>query len=92
VILINEFPDYPADVQVKKRNLVVRLGKARCFVIYATIALMGIMTFYMSLKQGLPKIMGLFYLPFGVFSCVAITMMLVKKFNDRRLLEGECLK
>jgi len=39
----------------------------------------------------LPKIMGLFYLPFGVFSCVAITMMLAKKFNDHRLLERMCL-
>src|ERR1035437_1314075 len=29
VILINEFPDYPADIQVNKKNLVVRLGKAR---------------------------------------------------------------
>ena len=30
VILINEFPDYPVDIQVNKKNLVVRLGKARC--------------------------------------------------------------
>jgi len=91
VILINEFPDYPADIQVNKRNLVVRLGKARGAVIYAAVALIGIITFYMSLTQGLPKTIGLFYLPFGVFSCVAITMMLAKKFNDRRLLERMCL-
>jgi len=91
VILINEFPDYPADIQVNKRNLVVRLGKARGAVIYAAVALIGTITFYMSLAQGLPKTMGLFYLPFAALSCVAIFMMLAGKFKDRRLLERMCL-
>jgi 1,4-dihydroxy-2-naphthoate octaprenyltransferase len=91
IILINEFPDYPADIQVNKRNLVVRLGKARCAIIYAAVALMGTITFYMSLAQGLPKTMGLFYLPFAALSCVALFMMLAGKFNDRRSLERMCL-
>ena len=91
VILINEFPDYPADIQVNKRNLVVRLGKARCAVIYIAAALMATALFYISLAQGLPKITGLFYAPFGVLSCAAVFMMLTRKFEDHNALEKICL-
>ncbi len=38
VILINEFPDYPADRQVNKRNLVVRLGREQAAGLYALAA------------------------------------------------------
>ncbi|MEE8440280.1 MAG: 1,4-dihydroxy-2-naphthoate octaprenyltransferase [Spirochaetia bacterium] len=37
VLFINEFPDYNADKQVGKRTLVVRLGRNRAVVLYATI-------------------------------------------------------
>lgn len=35
VLWINEFPDYEADRRANKRNLVVRLGRARARVVYA---------------------------------------------------------
>jgi 1,4-dihydroxy-2-naphthoate octaprenyltransferase len=35
VLWINEFPDFQADKRANKRNLVVRLGKARARVVYA---------------------------------------------------------
>jgi len=35
VIWINEFPDYYADKKMGKKNLVVRLGKAKASVVYA---------------------------------------------------------
>ncbi len=35
VLWINQFPDYHADLRAGKRNLVVRLGKARARVVYA---------------------------------------------------------
>ncbi|MGE5588122.1 MAG: prenyltransferase [Clostridia bacterium] len=35
VLWINEFPDFEADKRANKRNLVVRLGKARARVVYA---------------------------------------------------------
>ena len=40
VILINEFPDYPADRQVGKRNLVVRLGRERAAMLYVMVSLL----------------------------------------------------
>ncbi|MBF0485368.1 MAG: prenyltransferase [Candidatus Omnitrophica bacterium] len=91
VILINEFPDYPADIQVNKRNLVVRFGKERCAVIYAVMALAGGGTFFVSLTQGVPAASLFIYLPVGVLSCASAGMMLAKKFNHRKLLERMCL-
>lgn len=35
VLWINEFPDYEADRRANKRNLVVRMGRARARVVYA---------------------------------------------------------
>jgi 1,4-dihydroxy-2-naphthoate octaprenyltransferase len=59
VIFINEFPDLPADMQVRKRTLVVLLGVPPCVVIYrltvvASYILAGLMllndrTFYAGL-------------------------------------------
>ncbi|MCL5070838.1 MAG: prenyltransferase, partial [Actinobacteria bacterium] len=40
VILINEFPDYSADIQTGKRNIVVRLGKERSRFVYAASAVL----------------------------------------------------
>ncbi|HSV43995.1 MAG TPA: prenyltransferase [Candidatus Bathyarchaeia archaeon] len=91
VILINEFPDYPADIQVHKRNLVVRFGKERCAVVYSAVAALGIAAFLFSLTKGFPKSALLLYLPVGLASGIAIYMMLTKKFLNRRLLERMCL-
>jgi len=91
VILINEFPDYPADIQVNKRNLVVRFGKQRCAVMYAAVALTGTLAFYMFGSHSMSKIAGLYYLPFAALSGVVLCMMLSEKFEDRRSLERMCL-
>ncbi|MDN5331483.1 MAG: 1,4-dihydroxy-2-naphthoate polyprenyltransferase [Tepidanaerobacteraceae bacterium] len=37
VLLINEFPDYEADLRGNKRNWVVRLGKKRATLLYFTL-------------------------------------------------------
>lgn len=90
VILINEFPDYPADIQVNKRNLLVRLGRARCSYLYAAVALIGTIIFYTSLTNGLPKTIGIFYFPFATLSFAAIFLMMTGKYTDRILLEKMC--
>ncbi len=91
VILINEFPDYPADLQVNKNNLVVRYGKAKATAIYIAATIIGMASFLISLTKGLPIITGLFYIPIGIFSFIAIWMVLEGKSNDHRLLERTCL-
>lgn len=91
VIVINEYPDYPADIQVNKKNLVVRFGKEKCALIYTAVAAIAIVTFLISLTKGIPKGVFLFYFPVFICSWVAMRMMLMKKFNDRRSLEKMCL-
>ncbi|MGA2774764.1 MAG: prenyltransferase [Candidatus Omnitrophota bacterium] len=91
VILINEFPDYQADIQANKRNLVVRLGKEKAAFIYLLVAISGIIIFLISLTKGLPLAGGLFYLPVGVISLLAICIMASGNFNNRVLLERMCL-
>ena len=91
VVLINEFLDYPADIQADKRNLVVRLGKNKAAAIYAIVAIIGMVTFLVSLSKGVPLAAGLFYLPVGILSLVVILMVVSGKFNNRVLLEKICL-
>lgn len=91
VILINEFPDYQPDLQAHKRNLLVRCGEKWGALIYALIALTGILTFLFSLTKGLPPITGVFYLPVAILSLTAIFMILSGKFHDRVWLEKMCL-
>ena len=91
VILMNEFPDYPADIQTNKRNLVVRFGKRKAAFVYATVAITGIAMFFASLSKGLPIVLCLFYIPIAVSSLAVALMMLKGEFNDRILLERMCL-
>ena len=49
VIWINEFPDYHADKRIGKKNLVVRLGKAKASIVYAIL----LITIYMLLLIGI---------------------------------------
>ena len=91
VVLINEFLDYPADLQANKRNLVVRFGMNKAAAIYTIIAITGMVTFLVSLSKGVPSIAGLFYLPVGILSLTAILMIVFGKYNNRVLLEKICL-
>jgi 1,4-dihydroxy-2-naphthoate octaprenyltransferase len=55
VIWINEFPDYQADLEAKKRNLVVRLGLSRARYLYCMIMLLPFVAIiFLSSLVGLP--------------------------------------
>lgn len=69
---INEFPDYRADRQAGKRNLVVRLGPERAATAYVVICAAGYLllvctALYHPGARGL--LGGLAGLPFALFSC-----------------------
>ncbi len=88
VILINEFPDYPADLRVGKKNLVVRLGRERAAVVYVLSAVL------FTLSIVIPAVLG--YKPF----LYALPVALLALFNayrvgrglwkDRKTLENIC--
>ncbi len=88
VILINEFPDYPADRQVAKRNLVVRLGREGGAKLYALAAAV----FALSLL--LPALAGerafLYALPALALAIFNGQNVLRGSWRDRDRLERTC--
>jgi 1,4-dihydroxy-2-naphthoate octaprenyltransferase len=90
VILINEFPDYPADKQTGKRNLVVRLGKRRSALIYAAAVILSWLSFVAAVFYCVPRVALLFYLPIMVLGAVLAFFMTKGRFADRSLLEKMC--
>jgi 1,4-dihydroxy-2-naphthoate octaprenyltransferase len=71
VILINEFPDLPADSQVGKRTLVVALGIPACVLIYRVAMIATYLMAALMLVRNVTFFAGLFYLltlPFAIFA------------------------
>jgi 1,4-dihydroxy-2-naphthoate octaprenyltransferase len=71
VILINEFPDRPADAQVNKRTLVVWLGVPACVWIYRISLSVTFVVAVVMLTTSLMFFAGLFYfmtLPLAIFA------------------------
>ena len=90
IILINEYPDYPADKQTGKLNLLVRIGKEKVAVLYAWLAACGVGTFFLSLAKGLPEQSVFFYFPVLIISVSLAYQMLKGAYNDRKKLEKLC--
>jgi 1,4-dihydroxy-2-naphthoate octaprenyltransferase len=71
VILVNEFPDLPADRQVGKRTLVVQFGVHRAVWIYRAALALSYPLAAMMLLQRVTFFAGVFYLltvPLGIFA------------------------
>lgn len=90
VILINEFPDYTADIIVKKSNLVVRLGKEKASYLYIFMTLAAIITFFLSVRQGLDMNSLFIYIPVFLVSLFLIFAMGMKQYKNKILLEIMC--
>jgi len=90
VILLNEFPDYPADKTVGKKNLLVRLGEKRGMALYSSISLLTWIAVVLSITRGVPLRLIYFWLPFAVISAWITTMMMMGKYENRRTLERLC--
>lgn len=90
VILINEFPDYPADLIQGKRNLTVRLGKKTASRIYAAASLGGVLLSPLPALAGLSPSGILLVLPVAALSLMLTTGMLMRRYEDRKVLERMC--
>lgn len=91
VILINEFADYPADLQTGKRNLVVRFGKPLARKLYLLSSLISLFVFCLLYKDGnLPLFATLFYLPFVIMALKVSQHLLTEKDRDAERLEQAC--
>jgi 1,4-dihydroxy-2-naphthoate polyprenyltransferase len=90
IILINEYPDYPADKQTFKQNILVRMGKEKGAVLYAGLAVLGAGSFFLALTKGFPRPAAVFYFPAFIISLILAYQMLRGYYNDRKNLERMC--
>ncbi|MBU4251773.1 MAG: prenyltransferase [Candidatus Omnitrophica bacterium] len=90
IILINEYPDYPADKQGLKQNILVRIGKEKGAVLYALLVACGAATFFLALAKGLPGQAAVFYFPVFILALILAGRMLKGEYKDRQKLEKMC--
>jgi 1,4-dihydroxy-2-naphthoate octaprenyltransferase len=90
VILLNEFPDYEADLQTEKKNLAVRLGRERAARLYGAVSLGSWIALLLSVVQGVPATALWFYLPILALSAVLVVLMVRGRWRDRGTLEWLC--
>lgn len=90
VILVNEFPDYPADVIARKTNLVVRYGKKTATRVYVGVTITEWGFIVLSIFAGVPVNTLFFYVPFFILSCICAFMMSGGMYAKKRVLEIIC--
>lgn len=90
VILLNEFPDYSADLEAGKANVTVRLGPERASRFYGLISLGSWMAMLFSLGRGVPTRALWFYLPIVALSLILVVMVIRGRWRDRATLERLC--
>jgi 1,4-dihydroxy-2-naphthoate octaprenyltransferase len=90
VILLNEFPDYPADRESGKRNLTVRLGRQRAAWCYALSSAASWLGMWLSTRQGVPGRVWWVYLPILALSVLVVSQVLAGRWRHRPALEMLC--
>lgn len=91
VILINEFPDFKADMAVGKRNLVVRLGLDRARFVYG-VGLLGYIVSVIIAGFTIAGLPGLLVSLATIPLPLKLIYMVVKRraYRDRKVLEKIC--
>ncbi len=90
VILLNEFPDYPANAAAGKTNLLVRLGKTKGMSIFILCSILSWFCMYFSVGTVIPRKALYLYLPVMALSAVISLMMARGKYENPLLLELLC--
>ena len=90
VILLNEFPDYPADLEAGKANLTARLGRERASRVYGLTSLGSWAAMLLSLDRGVPTRALWFYLPILALSLILVALVMRGRWRDRATLEKLC--
>jgi 1,4-dihydroxy-2-naphthoate octaprenyltransferase len=90
VILINEFPDYSADTQAGKRNIVVRIGKEISAMIYIIAAVLMWVFFGISLFNGVALMSVYFGILFFLITVFIVFSLIKKAYLDHKKLEMLC--
>lgn len=93
IILINEYPDFQADFEVGKKNLMIRLGKKKASMVYAVANILIIFSFliiYINLYQD-SLIYILILIPVSVVALVlSYNIAILRKYEFPAKLEKCC--
>jgi 1,4-dihydroxy-2-naphthoate octaprenyltransferase len=92
VILINEFPDYEADRETGKKNLVVRFGKAKMSKFYVLASIAIWLSYLLLANFGIPASSLLFFSPIFLLSSITAFQVLRGKYANSESLERICAK
>lgn len=90
VILLNEFPDYEADMATDKRNLLCRIGKQKGKVLYIVFNIFTLATMLLSPLWGVPFNVVYYYLPFVLIAVYIISQLAAGKHENAQRLEVLC--
>jgi 1,4-dihydroxy-2-naphthoate octaprenyltransferase len=91
VILLNEFPDYVADLATGKRNLTVRLGPQTASHLYAAISVASWGTALLAIERTRAPVLALWlYLPVLALSAGVTALVLMGRWRHRRMLDRLC--
>jgi 1,4-dihydroxy-2-naphthoate octaprenyltransferase len=92
VIYINQFPDYPADKAVGRRNWVVRIGPARAAPVYGAISLLTAASLPLAVwRGGLNYWSYLLILPVSLLALINGFLIVIKgAWRDPSTLEKVC--
>jgi 1,4-dihydroxy-2-naphthoate polyprenyltransferase len=90
VILLNEFPDYPADAPVGKTNILLRLGKVKGMSLYVLFSILSWFCMYFPVDTGIPRKALYLYLPVMALSAGISLLMARGKYENPLLLELLC--
>jgi 1,4-dihydroxy-2-naphthoate octaprenyltransferase len=90
VILLNEFPDYEADTETGKKNIVARIGQERGAWLYGLASLGSWIGMGLSLMNGVPARALWVYVPVLVLSLVLTVLAVRGSWRNRATLEMLC--
>lgn len=92
VILINEFPDYSADKEFGKKNLVVRFGKKKMSKLYALVSFGSWIFYLLLIKTEISAKVLFLFVPIFLLSFLTTLQVLRGDYNDRKKLGRICAK
>jgi 1,4-dihydroxy-2-naphthoate octaprenyltransferase len=92
VILINEFPDYLADKEVGKNNLVVRFGQANMGKLYALVSFGICLSYYIAIMKGFPISAFFIFSPVTLIAIITACQVLRGEYKDSKRLESICAR
>ncbi len=90
VILMNEYPDHPADVEAGKRNLLARLGERGGAYIYAAAVFAQNIFCILSVRCGVPLGAWRLLVPCAALSAALALVMLAGGYRRRGVLIALC--